>query len=95
MTVEIRLKRMEEKLTSQIDELRKLIVGRNLVGNWVKQPMACAMLNVQPRQLRRLRIHLDVNGKKTGTIKWRKGKGKSVEYWKPDLEAYLNQITIG
>jgi hypothetical protein len=91
----MRLKRMEEKFTNQIDELRKLIVGRNLVGNWVKQPMACAMLNVQARQLRRLRIHTDKNGVRVGSIKWRKGKGKTVEYFKPDLEKHLNQITIG
>jgi hypothetical protein len=95
MTIELRLKKMEEKFTSQIDELRKLIVGRNLVGNWVKQPMACAMINVKPRQLRSIRIHVDKEGNKVGCIKWRKGKGRTVEYFKPDLEKYLNQITIG
>lgn len=78
----------------EMQELRKLIVGKNIVGNWVKQPMACAMINVKPRQLRNIRIHLDKNNNTVGQIKWRKGKGKTVEYWKPDLENYLNQITI-
>lgn len=94
MILETRMKRLEERVINEIAELRKLIMGKNIVGNWVKQPMACAMINVKPRQMRNLRIHLDKHGKKVGTIKWRKGRGKTVEYFKPDLEKYLNQITV-
>lgn len=94
MTIETRFKRLEDRVISEISELRKLIVGRNLVGNWVMQPMACAMLNVSPRRMRDIRIHTDKHGNVTGTIRWRKGKGKTVQYYKPDLEKYLDQITI-
>jgi hypothetical protein len=94
MVIETLIKNMHADLKKEITELRKLIVGKNLVGNWVKQPIACAMLNVKPRRLRDVRIHLDANNNKVGVIRWRKGAGKTVEYYKPDLEKYLSKITI-
>jgi hypothetical protein len=94
MVVELEIKKLREEFKSQLDDLRKLIMGRNIVGNWVKQPIACAMIDVQPRQLRNLRIHVDASGKRSGSIRWRKGKGKTREYHKADLEAYLNEITV-
>lgn len=92
--IETEIRKLRQEFRSDIQELRKLIVGKNIVGNWVKQPMACAMIDVSPRQMRNIRIHTDKHGNALGDIKWRKGKGKTVEYWKPDLEKYLNQITV-
>ncbi len=94
MILETRLRRLEEKVEKGFQEIRQLICGKNIVGNWVMQPMACAMLNVKPRQLRNLRIHLDGNGRTVGCLRWRKGKGRTVHYHKADLEKYLNEITI-
>lgn len=93
MIIETRLRRLEEKVEKGFAELRSLICGKNIVGNWVMQDMACAMLNVKSRQLRKIRLHL-VEGKTVGSIRWRKGKGKSVQYHKDDLQRYLNAITM-
>lgn len=76
------------------DEIRRLICGKNIVGNWIMQEMACAMIDVKPRQLNNLRIHEDKNGKVVGCVRWRKGKGRTVQYHKADLEKYLNEITV-
>lgn len=91
---ETEIKKLRNEMRMGFQELRKLICGKNIVGNWVKQPMACAMISVSPRQLRNIRIHSDKNGKVVGTIRWRKGSGKSVEYYKPDLEKYLSKIVV-
>jgi len=77
-------------------EIRKLFLGKNVLGTWLSQSMTCAMLNIKVRQLQSIRIHIDnKSGKQVGCIRWRKGKGKSVQYHKADIEAYLNQITVG
>ena len=94
VVIETRLRKLEEKIEKGFTELRSLITGRNILGNWVMQPMACAMLGVKPRQLQNIRIHKDKSGNITGSIRWRKGKGKSVQYHKADIEAYLNEITV-
>lgn len=94
MIIETRLKQIERKMNEGFAEMRKLILGKNIVGIWVMQPMACAMINVKARQLRSLRIHTDANGKVTGCIRWRKGKGRTVQYHKADLEKYINQFTV-
>lgn len=86
---------VRQELKVQLDEIRKLIMGKGTVGNWVKQDMACIMLDVKSRRLRDIRYHQDAAGKVVGSIKWRKGKGKTIEYWKPDIEKFLNHITVG
>jgi hypothetical protein len=91
---ETEIRKLRQEMKDQHRELIKLIATRVLIGNWVKQDVACALINVKPRRMRDLRIHTDANGKVVGVIKWRKGKGKTVEYWKADLEAYLNATTI-
>lgn len=91
---ETEMRKLKQEMRQGFDEIRKLICGKNIVGSWVMQPMACAMLNVGPRRMRKIRIHLDNNGKTVGCIRWRKGSGKSVQYYKPDLEKYLNKITV-
>jgi hypothetical protein len=94
MIVETRLRRLEEKMDKGFAELRSLICGKNIIGNWVSQPIACAMLHVKKRQLYNLRIHTDKDGRMVGSIRWRKGRGRTVQYHKQDLESYLNQITV-
>jgi hypothetical protein len=94
MIVETEIRRLKQEMREGFAELRKLICGRNIVGNWVMQPMACAMLNVKPRRLREIRIHMGKDGKLCGVIRWRKGKGKSVQYHKSDIEKYLNEISV-
>jgi hypothetical protein len=92
--IETEFRLFKQEVREQFAEMRKLIVGKNLVGNWVMQPMACAMINVTARQLRNIRIHTLQSGEVTGQIRWRKGKGRTVQYYKPDLEKYLDQITV-
>lgn len=92
--IETEFKHFRQEVRREFQELRNLICGKNIVGNWVKQPMACAMINVKPRQIRNIRLHTDKHGKAIGCIRWRKGRGKTVEYYKPDLEKYLSKITI-
>lgn len=91
---ETEIKKLRLEIREQFQEMRKLICGKNIVGTWVMQPMACAMLNVSPRRMRDIRIHTDKHGKVVGHIRWRKGKGRTVQYHKADLEKYLNEITI-
>ena len=93
MIIETRLKRLEEKVDKGFDEIRRLICGKNIVGNWVMLDVACAMINVKPSRLRQIRLR-NVNGKVVGCIRWRKGKGRTPQYHKADLERYLNEITI-
>jgi hypothetical protein len=93
MIIETRLKRLEEKVDKGFDEIRRLICAKNIVGNWVMQDVACAMINVKPSRLRQIRIR-NVNGNVVGCIRWRKGKGRTPQYHKADLEKYLNEITI-
>lgn len=95
MIIETRLKHLEQKVEKGFAEIRSLIMGKNIVGNWVFQPIACAMINVKPRQLCNLRIHKDKRGNIVGCIRWRKGTGRTAQYHKADLEAYLNKITVG
>lgn len=94
MIVETEIRRLKQEMRDGFAEIRKLICGKNIVGSWVMQPMACAMLNVKPRRMREIRMHLGANKNIVGSIRWRKGKGKSVQYYKPDLEKYLNQISV-
>ncbi len=91
--VETEIRKLKQEMRDGFAELRKLICGRNIAGNWVMQPMACAMLNLSARRLREVRIH-EKDGKRVGCIRWRKGKGRSVQYWKPDLERYLNETSV-
>lgn len=94
MIIETRLRRLEEKMDNGFQEIRQLLMGRNIVGNWVTQPIALAMLNVKKRRIQDLRIHYDKEGNRKGYIKWRKSKGNTIQYFKPDIEKYLNEITI-
>lgn len=94
MILETTIKQLRREMQDGFAEIRKLIMGKNIVGNWVSQPVACAMINVKPRQLRNLRIHQDASGKITGTIRWRKGNGRTVQYHKADLEKYINLVTV-
>lgn len=92
--IETEVKNLRLEMRREFAEMRKLICGKNIVGSWVSQSMACAMLNIKPRRMRDIRMHLDKQEKKTGVIRWRKSAGKKIEYYKPDLEAWLNRTTI-
>jgi hypothetical protein len=95
--LETEIKRLREEQQQMFKELRQLIAGRNMamLGSYVKQDVACEMLNIKTRRLADIRIHTDKDGKKVGCIRWRKGAGRTVEYHKADLEKYLSKITIG
>lgn len=95
MIVETELKKQREETKQQFNELRKLITSRGIVSQWVKQDVACEMLNIKVRHLRNLRKHLDKNNNMVGYIGWRKGRGRvSIEYLKADIEKYLNHVVI-
>lgn len=94
MVIETEIKHLKRQMQEGFAELRKLIMGKGIVGNWVMEPMACAMINVKSRRLRELRIHNDKNGKLVGCIRWRKGNGRTAQYHKADLEKYMNQYTV-
>jgi len=94
MIPEIEIKRLREEMRQEFAELRKMIMGRGILGNWVKQDQACLMLGIKRRHIYNIRIHLDKDQKKVGFIRWRKGKGRSAEYHKGDIEKYLNEITV-
>lgn len=95
MIIETRLKHLEQKMEKGFAEIRQLLYGKNIVGNWVMQDVACAMINVKASRLRQIRIHENKkSGKVVGCIRWRKGKGRTPQYHKADLEKYLNEITV-
>lgn len=89
---EVRKLKLEMKL--QFDMLRKMIVTRLVADKWVQQDVACVLLNVKPRQLRNVRRHLDKDKKITGSIGWKKGTGKNVLYYAPDIEKYNSAYVI-
>lgn len=91
MIVETEIKHLRLEFKKDMQDLRKLIVGKMLGTTWVQQPYACALVNVKPRRLRDIRIHLDKDSKVVGCIKWKKGKGRAVLYYKPDLEKYIGE----
>lgn len=91
---ETEIKKMRQEMLAQFQDMRKLLLGQNIIGKWVNQDTACATLNIGKRRLADIRIHLDKNNTKVGCIRWRKGKGKSIQYYKADIESYLNQNTI-
>jgi hypothetical protein len=90
MVVELEIK----KLAAEQKQLTSALMGRHLLSQWVHQPIACIMMNIKPRQLRNVRIHIDKHGTKVGDIRWKKGKGRQVMYYKPDIEKYLNSFII-
>lgn len=89
--IETEIRKLRDEFRSEIKEMRKLIVGKLVAGSWVEQKYACVMINVKPRQLCNIRVHLDKDDKKVGCIRWKKGKGRSVFYYKPDLEKYIGE----
>lgn len=92
--IETEVKNLKLEMRQGFADIRKLICGKNIIGNWVAQSMACAMLNIKPRRMRDIRKHLDKKGKTVGVIRWRKSAGNKIEYYKPDLEAWLNKINM-
>ena len=94
MVAELEIKRLRQEMTSGFAELKRIIAGQATIGNWMKQEEACIALGVNARQLRNIRIHLDRHGRKVGSLRWRKGRGKSVEYHKADIENYRNSVTF-
>jgi hypothetical protein len=90
MVIETEIRKLREQNKLLVDT----ITGRYLLSQWVHQDSACIMLNVLARQLRNIRIHTDKNGKRVGEIKWKKGKGRQVLYYKPDIEKYLSNFII-
>jgi len=94
MIPELEIKKLREEQQAGFAALGALIMGRGILGQWVMQDIACQMLGVEPRQIRNIRLHQDRFGKTVGSIRWRKGHGKTVEYHKADIEKYLNRITV-
>jgi len=71
------------------------MIATKLVADvWVNQATACALLNINVRQLRNVRKHLDKNNNAAGCISWKKGKGKSSMYYKPDIEKYRGEFIM-
>lgn len=95
MVVELEIKKLREEMNARFSDLFKVLSGKAITGNWVKQREACNMLGIKERRLRDIRIHQDKNKRLVGTIRWRKGRGKTVEYHKADIESYRNAITVG
>ncbi len=91
--IETEIKKMRIEFKRDIMELRKMIATRLVADKWVSQSMACALLNVNARQLRNIRVHLKDN-KPVGSIGWKKGRGKSCLYYMPDIEKYRGAIEI-
>jgi len=91
---ETEIRKLRIELRTEIQQLRKMIATRLVADVWVNQSMACALLNVKPRQLANIRKHLDKNQQPTGSIAWKKGKGKSCLYYKPDIEKYRGEIIM-
>jgi len=94
MVVETEIRKLREEVKTQFAEMRMLLLGKNIVGTWVSQQVACAQLNILPRRLRDIRLHANKMGKMQGSIRWRKGNGKMVQYHKGDIEKYLSQTTM-
>ena len=90
MVIELEIRKLRE----QNKRVEDMLTGRHLLSQWVHQNIACVMLNIKPRRLRDVRVHVDKNGKLQGDIKWKKGKGRQVMYYKPDIEKYLNNSFI-
>lgn len=90
MVVELEIRKLKES----VERLTAMLTGRHLLSQWVHQDIAGAMLNLKPRRLRDIRIHLDKHGKKVGELRWKKGRGRQVMYYKPDIEKYLNAFVI-
>lgn len=90
MVIETELRKLREQHKQLVDTL----TGRHLLSQWIHQPVACAMLNIKPRQLRNIRKHLNKDKNPVGEIRWKKGKGRQVMYYKPDIEKYLNAFII-
>jgi len=94
MVVETEIKKLRQDMAKEFAEMRMLIMGKGTIGFWVSQKVACAQLGILPRRLRDIRVHYDANGKQHGSIRWRKGAGRQVQYHKADIEKYLNQIVV-
>jgi hypothetical protein len=94
--VETEIRKLKIEFKKDIAELRKLIVTRLVADKWVNQTVACSLLNITSRHLCRIRIHLDANNNKTGSIGWRKGKSKNgrCQYYLPDVQKYNADTTI-
>lgn len=94
MTVETQIKQLQAEFKKEINQLKQIICTRMLATKWVDKDLACILLKVKPRQLANIRVHSDKSGKKVGCIGWRKGAGKNVQYYLPDIEKYNNQFVI-
>ena len=92
-TFEMEIRKLRQEMKMQIGDLRKLICTRLITDKWIQQDIACALLHVGPAQLRRVRVNVK-NGVKVGSISWKKGKGKNVLYYLPDIEKYNSAFTI-
>lgn len=85
---------MRQEFKREIAVLKQIICTKMIPTKWVDQDVACMLLKVKPRQLNNIRVHLDKNGKKVGSIGWRKGKGRNTQYFLPDIEKYNNSFVI-
>lgn len=94
MVVEREIKQLRKEFNEKLNDLRKLIMGRQIAGNWVDADTACMMMGVKKRRLADLRVHLNKNNERVGCISWRKSQGRNIQYYKPDIEKYLNHLTI-
>jgi hypothetical protein len=92
--IETEFKRFQIEMRKEMAQLKKIICTRLIIDKWVQQDIACALLHVKKRQLANIRIHLDKEGKKVGTISWKKGAGKNILYYLPDIEKYNSLYTI-
>lgn len=92
--LETEIRKMRIEFRKEIQELRKIIVTRLVPDKWVDAATACALLNVKKRQLANIRVHLDKDGKKCGSISWKKGSGKNCLYYLPDIEKYNGAIIM-
>jgi hypothetical protein len=92
--IETEIRKLKIEMRKEMAALRKMIATRLIADKWVQQDVACILLNIKPRQLANIRIHLDKENKKAGSIGWKKGRGKNILYYLPDIEKYNSAVTI-
>lgn len=93
-TIEMEIRKLRNEFGQKFKELQRIIVTHMVKDKWVQQDVACALMNIKPRTLRDIRIHLDKNEKKVGCIGWKKGKGRNVLYYLPDIEKYNGEHAL-
>ncbi len=92
--IETEIRKMRMEFKKEINDLKRIIVTKMTPDKWVDADVACAMMNIKTRQLQNVRLHNDKDNKRVGFLRWKKGAGRNVKYYLPDIENYnsTNQV---